>query len=105
MLLIASVRAGTLRNHLNDHLAIELEPFPVGTTLPVVNPHHAQLGKLRTRRIHHEASTFAVIDIGRMYDNLQHQPIGIHEQMPLTPLNLLVPIQAAEPPFSVVLTD
>ena len=99
------IRPVALRNYLNDHLAIKLEPFPIRATISLVHPQHPQVGKLRLRCIHYEAATFTIIDIGGMHHHFQYQPIGIDEEVALAPRNFLLSVQAAQPPFSVVLTD
>jgi hypothetical protein len=98
------VRVVALRDHLDDQLAIEEEPCSVKATTPSIHPQDAEVGKLRTRHIHHEASTFAIIAMCCMH-HLEDQPIGINKQVSLAPLNFLMLVQAPEPPFSIVLTD
>ncbi len=46
-----------------------------------------------------------VLDVGFMDKQVQNQPIGIDEQVPLASFDLFAPIVAAKPPFCVVFTD
>jgi hypothetical protein len=45
------------------------------------------------------------LDVGGGHDHGEKQPEGIDEDVPFTPLDLLVRIKAVDPPFSVVFTD
>jgi len=46
-----------------------------------------------------------VLDTSGGYDHGQDQPEGIHEDVALTPFDLLARVIAPDPPFSVVFTD
>src|SRR5215207_7217714 len=44
------------------------------------------------------------LDVGRMHDHTEQQPLRVDRNMALAPLDLLGGIVAARPPFSVVFT-
>jgi hypothetical protein len=52
----------------------------------------------------HEVCTVAVGQSGGMYDRDDGVPLGVYEDVALSPANLLGPVVATDPPFSVVLT-
>jgi hypothetical protein len=50
-------------------------------------------------------SALALLHVGSCHDHRQQAAQGVDEEMPCAPVDLLVPVNAAAPPFAVVLTD
>jgi len=60
------------------------------------------------QRRHQQGAAVAILDIGRVNDRMQHQSMGVDQDMTLLSLDLLACIEAMRvdrgPPFSALLT-
>lgn len=52
-----------------------------------------------------ELPPVGIVDVGGMHPHREDQPEGVYQEMPLAPVDSLSAVVAADPPFSVVLTD
>ncbi len=65
----------------------------------------AQAGELLGQMAQHEAGAIAVLDIGRVDDDLEQQPLRIHGDVAFASLHFFAAVVAARPPLCVVFTD
>jgi hypothetical protein len=70
-----------------------------------VSPEVPQPSILVPEDLQQRLCSIAVLHTGGRDDDGQDQPEGIDQDMPLAPLDVLVRVIAADPPFSVVLID
>ncbi len=84
------------------HLPAErfLDPLDKAAFLVcTVGPDEFKTGKAALERFQQKFAAMVILDVGLMDEDLQDQPIGIDEQMPLPPFDLLAAVIAAKPPF------
>ena len=96
------------RDNLQVHRSIETQPsHPIdqGASIRLIRPDAAQPREPVPEDLQQALGPVAVLDTGRGDDYGEEQPEGIDEEVAFAPFDLLVGIKAAEPPFSVVLTD
>src|SRR5215216_3292745 len=98
---------GTLRNLQADRPLEPQRPDPVhqGTGIGSVGPDMPQPRKLVPEDRKYGLGAITVLHAGSRDDHREDQPERIAEEVALAAFDLLVGIKAAEPPFSVVLTD
>ncbi len=83
-----------------------LDPFAEAFLLvPAIGPHQLEPRKHSLERREQALAAPIVLDAGLVHEQVQDQPHGIDEQVPLAAFDLLAPIEAARPPFCVVFTD
>ena len=81
------------------------DPVDQRPSIGTIGPDVAQPGKLVPEDCQHLLGPIAVLHTGGRDDYGEDQSEGIDEDMPLAAFDLFVGVEAAEPPFSVVLTD
>jgi hypothetical protein len=100
-------RSGPLGD-LQTHGPVQAQPLDPRYQLPrigLVGPDGPQSRTLVPQDHEQALGAIAVLHIGGRNDDGQDQPEGIDENVPLAPFDLLVDIETAAPPFSVVFTD
>ena len=89
---------------LEDPAAERLRPRDEWTGIPGIRPDQAQTGEALFQFWQHQLRAIAVLNIGRMNHDRQHQPKGIDHQVSFAPGHFLPGVVPARPPFSVVRT-
>ena len=78
------------------------------TLVAAVGVEPQQKRKQAEHRAHQQDTAVAVLDVGRMDDGVQQQPLGIYQDMALLAFDLLARVKAGRidraPPFSALLT-
>src|SRR5918996_5588099 len=80
-------------------------PVDQGPSIGAIGPDAAQPGKLMPEDFQHLLGPVAVLHAGGRDDDGQDQSERVDEEMPFAAFDLFVGVEAANPPFSVVLTD
>ena len=70
-----------------------------------IRPEIGQPGLMDNGAVEDDVRTVPVSDIGRMDDDLQDESLRIDEEVAFAATQTFAPVIAAQPPFSVVLTD
>jgi hypothetical protein len=72
--------------------------------ITTVSEYHAQPAVERLQTLEQIPCALGTLDVGRMHDHTEQQPLRVDRNLALAPLDLLGGIIAARPPFSVVFT-
>ncbi len=95
-----------------DHLETDFVPGPLGphprravTSIGLIGPNQPEPGEPVLEDRQEGVSALALLHVGARDDHCQQAPQGVDEAMPRAPFALCVPVKAAAPPLSVVLTD
>ncbi len=70
-----------------------------------VGPDELQTMKAMRQSLQNQSRAIAILDIGCVNDDRQHEAQRVNHQMPLAPRDFLAGIESAIPPFSAVFTD
>ena len=72
--------------------------------IATVSEYHAQPAVERLQTLEQIPCAFGILNVGRMHNHTEQQPLRVDRNLALAPLDLLGGIVAARPPFSVVFT-
>jgi hypothetical protein len=81
------------------------DPVDQRPSIGAIGPDAAQPGKLMPEDFQHLRGPIAVLHAGGRDDDGQDPSERVDEKMPFAAFDLFVGVKAADPPFSVVLTD
>ena len=90
---------------LDDPPIPSRRPIHEASGITAVREDEFQTPESSAQSFHQQLAAVAILDVGRVHDQGQDQPQRVHDQMPLTPLDLLARVVPARPPFSAVFTD
>jgi hypothetical protein len=77
-----------------------LDPLHKATlVVRTVRPDQLEARKAALKRLQEVFAARMILDVGLVDKDVQNQPIGVDEQMPLATFDLFAPIVAAKPPF------
>jgi len=94
---------GTL-DDLQDAAQEGVSPGDQTPAVGAVGPDFAEAGEVPLHPCQDELGTGAILDVGRMHHHREYQSQGVDGDVTLAPGDQLAAIEAADPPFSVVLT-
>jgi hypothetical protein len=80
-------------------------PFDQLTRITSVGPDQFQPTEATLEQSQHELGSVAVLNVGRMYHDRQHQAQRVYDDMTLAAIDLLAGVVSTRPPFSTVFTD
>jgi hypothetical protein len=72
--------------------------------ITTISEYHAQPAVERLQTLEQIPCALGILNVGRMHDHTEQQPLRVDRNLALAPLDLLGGIVAARPPFSVVFT-
>jgi hypothetical protein len=72
--------------------------------ITTVSEYHAQPAVERLQTLEQIPCALSILNVGRMHDHTEQQPLRVDRNLALAPLDLFGGIVAARPPFSVVFT-
>jgi hypothetical protein len=71
----------------------------------LIDPHQPEPGQPVTEDLEEMVSALALLHVGRRHDHRQQEAQGVDDDRPLASVDLRGPVNAADPPVAVVLTD
>jgi hypothetical protein len=80
-------------------------PFDQLTCITAVGPDQFQPTEVAFEQGQHELGSVAVLNVGRMDHDRQHQAQRVYDDMTLAAIDLLASVVSPRPPFSTVFTD